>query len=98
MRRAQSGKSSKKRTSPTRTTGGSGGPRRSGLHLPSTLHHAGARFPPHERRIPHSPPSQGSAHRADRTVCRSVGPNRRRAARARAALPTAARSRGGTSS
>eukprot|EP00966_Prymnesium_polylepis_P325586 7381557-Prymnesium_polylepis.1 len=42
-RRAQSGKRSKKRTSPSappaRTSGGGGGPRRwSGLHLPTTLH------------------------------------------------------------
>eukprot|EP00966_Prymnesium_polylepis_P036215 839986-Prymnesium_polylepis.1 len=37
MRRAQSGKRSKTRTSPMRTTGGGGGPRRPGL--PAPPHH-----------------------------------------------------------
>eukprot|EP00966_Prymnesium_polylepis_P123258 2849827-Prymnesium_polylepis.1 len=49
-RGAQSIKGSKKRTSPTCTTSGSGGPRRPVLHLPTTLNHASAFGPP---RTPH---------------------------------------------
>eukprot|EP00966_Prymnesium_polylepis_P121481 2807473-Prymnesium_polylepis.1 len=55
------------RTSPTRTTGGGGGPRQSGLHFPTTLaSHAGAFGPP---RAPHPALpalTKSSAHRADR--------------------------------
>ena len=66
IRRAQSGKSSKRRTCPTRTTSGDGGPRRSCLHLPTTLHHAGAFGPPRAPTpalptLPKSCPSRRSA-------------------------------------
>ena len=94
-RRAQSSKGSKKRTSPTRTTSGSGDPRRSGLHLHITLHHASAFGPP---RTPHPALPALPKSSPPRRLCRhAAGPQGRRAARARVAPPIAARTRSGTS-
>eukprot|EP00966_Prymnesium_polylepis_P091234 2111493-Prymnesium_polylepis.1 len=58
-----------------------------------------ARLAPYEpeRRIPHCPSCPSPARPiAPKRSCRSAGPNRRRAARARTSPPTAARTRGGT--
>eukprot|EP00966_Prymnesium_polylepis_P146104 3374761-Prymnesium_polylepis.1 len=94
MRRAQSGKSSKKRTSPTPTTGGGVAvPDGPACTSPTTLHRAGAFAPP---RAPNPALPALPKFSQSRRSCRSAGPSRRRAARARAAPPTAARTRDGT--
>jgi len=88
------GKRCKKRTSPTRTTSGGGGPRRSSVHLPNTLHHAPATSA--ESRT--ARPSESPAHRADRADRRANntgGPHargqRRRRPRALAAASPGSR-------
>eukprot|EP00966_Prymnesium_polylepis_P259830 6002339-Prymnesium_polylepis.1 len=94
MRRAQSGKSSKSRTLPTRTTSGGGGPQRSGLHLPATLQHAAACGPP---QAPHPAlpalPKSSPSRRSGRAVC----PHKSRPSRAPAPPPPASSTRRGTS-